>query len=166
MKKINKFLFNPWRVELSKGFTLIELLVVIAIIGLLASVVIVALAGSRQKSRDAKRVADITQMSKAMELFFTQYSTYPTTASTCIIGVTAGCLGVLSPTIVNVLPAAPKPADPGCVGSLGAGIANDYQLVSTGGVNTVNSYAITFCVSAQTGSFSAGVHTLTDKGFQ
>ncbi len=61
-----------------KGFTLIELLVVISIIGLLASTVMVALNSARVKARDAKRATDITQISKALELYAADHNgTYP-----------------------------------------------------------------------------------------
>src|SRR3954468_14399687 len=69
-----------------QGFTLIELLVVIAIIGLLASVVLLALNSARAKSRDAKRVADIRQMQSGLELFFNDCSSYPIEAAAVILG--------------------------------------------------------------------------------
>ncbi len=52
--------------QVRKGFTLIELLVVIAIIGILASIVLVSLNGTRAKGRDAKRVADLQQFQRAV----------------------------------------------------------------------------------------------------
>ena len=66
------------RLSISQGgFTLIELLVVIAVIGLLASVVLVALNGARLKARDAKRIADLSQISKALELYYNTNNSYP-----------------------------------------------------------------------------------------
>lgn len=62
-----------------KGFTLIELLVVISIIGLLASVVLVSLNGARKKARDIARKSTLRQIASALELYFSNYNTYPTT---------------------------------------------------------------------------------------
>jgi len=53
-----------------KGFTLIELLVVIAIIGLLSSIVLVSMGPARKKARDARRMADLRQISSGMEMCY------------------------------------------------------------------------------------------------
>lgn len=60
-----------------KGFTLIELLVVIAIISLLASVIMSSLSTSRKKSRDARRLMDMKQITMALELYYDKYNVYP-----------------------------------------------------------------------------------------
>lgn len=60
------------------GFTLIELLVVIAIIGLLSSVVLASLNTAREKSRDARRLADIRQLQIALEFYYDENGAYPT----------------------------------------------------------------------------------------
>jgi len=59
------------------GFTLIELLVVISIIGVLSGMVLVAMTDARARARDARRVNDITQIRKALELYYAEKGTYP-----------------------------------------------------------------------------------------
>lgn len=66
-----------FRTTQQKGFTLIELLVVIAIIGILAVVVIASLNVAREKSRDARRLADLKEVQKALELYFFNVGSYP-----------------------------------------------------------------------------------------
>ena len=72
-------MFFPRKLNLakSKGFTLIELLVVIAIIGTLSGMVLVAMTDTRARARDARRVSDITQIRKALELHYADNGNYP-----------------------------------------------------------------------------------------
>lgn len=68
-----------------KGFTLIELLVVIAIISLLATMAVGALKNSQIKARDARRKSDLSQIRKALELYYSDNGLYPQ-ANTCAYG--------------------------------------------------------------------------------
>ena len=66
------------------GFTLIELLVVISIIGLLSSVVLVAMKSARSKSNDATIMQELVQFRNLYELAFSDTGGYSTLQTTTI----------------------------------------------------------------------------------
>ncbi len=82
-----------------QGFTLIELLVVIAIIGMLSSVVLASMNTARKKARDARRMTDAKAIQTALELFYDNGNTYPTTAGQVSVVLTA-----LVPSTISKLP--------------------------------------------------------------
>ena len=61
------------------GFTLIELLIVIAVIGVLAVGLIMALdpVTQLQKANDTKRKSDLSQIQKALEIYYNDNGKYP-----------------------------------------------------------------------------------------
>lgn len=59
-----------------RGFTLIELMVVIAIIGVLATIISAPIQTYLKKSRDAKRIADITEIKNALGQYSVDHNGY------------------------------------------------------------------------------------------
>ena len=118
------------RIKKRSAFTLIELLVVIAIIGILSTLAVVALQSARSKARDSKRVADVKQMQTALELYFNDNGSYPTSVTSTI--ATSGIVYMAS------VPAAPTPADGDC-----ADEDNAYTYSSDG-----STYSISFCIGS------------------
>ena len=140
-----------------KGFTLIELLVVIAIIGLLSTLSVLALNNARQKSRDAKRVADIKQIQTALELYYNDAYGYPLDAEV-VSGIE---LNFGTTVYMNSIPSAPTPQDGDCTS--GASGTNVYTYTQNG---SGASYDIEYCIGAATGEIAAGLNTATPGGIQ
>ncbi|OGY23415.1 MAG: hypothetical protein A2172_04265 [Candidatus Woykebacteria bacterium RBG_13_40_15] len=65
-----------------KGFTLVELLVVIAIIGVLVTIVVVAINPVRviQNSQDTKHRSELNQVKTALQLYYNENKRYPAVA--------------------------------------------------------------------------------------
>jgi len=66
-----------------RGFTIVELLIVIVVIGILAAITIVAYSGIQQKARDSQRQNDISELTKVLELYYTDNGRYPPTGTSC-----------------------------------------------------------------------------------
>jgi prepilin-type N-terminal cleavage/methylation domain-containing protein len=60
-----------------KGFTIIELIVVVATIAVLAAIVLSNVNQYFSKARDAKRRLDVSQIQRALEMYYADYGTYP-----------------------------------------------------------------------------------------
>jgi len=101
----------------NKGFTLIEILIVVVVIGILAGVMLRAInvEDVRRKTRDSQRISDLKKFQTALELYFVDHRTYPSTTgwveitgsdslSTLLLGSGAG------DTYINQIPTDPKPA--------------------------------------------------------
>lgn len=151
-----------------EGFTLIELLVVIAIIGLLSTMAVIALGDARQKTRDAKRQADLKVLQTAIELYISDngYEPDPTDWET-----TAGTS--LEAILATYLPGG-LPEDPGtrlwmyCNSSVATD--NKYLVATslekndaiTGDIDTVANWAAAECIISD-GAVSAAVPVCADS---
>lgn len=86
-----------------RGFTLIELLVVISIIGLISSIVLSALSTARAKGRDAQRIQAISEIRKALTLYYDKNGFYPRSSASIYSNDTSGWNGTGVNTLTTAL---------------------------------------------------------------
>ena len=81
--------------NLEKGFTLLELLVVIVIIGILVSVVLVALTDARKKGGDGGVKSNLAGSRSQAEVFYNTNTVAPNSyTSVCTNGAVGGAQGI------------------------------------------------------------------------
>jgi len=84
-----------------RGFTLFELLVTISIIGILIAVSSVSFSAAQKKARDARRLEDMSAVSKAAETYYSLSTyVYPSNTNPWVAGT--------GETILAVFPRDPK----------------------------------------------------------
>lgn len=140
------------------GFTLMELIVVIAIITLVTSLILVGLKNAQVQARHARRVADLKQIQKALQLYYQDHNdAYP---------VPAGCVVArpekwdiqqltpfLVPTYLEQLDNDPKVTNFNYVYYTFNCASNTYALLFTDGNDTGNS---NYCfITAPEGTWTA-----------
>jgi prepilin-type N-terminal cleavage/methylation domain-containing protein len=60
-----------------EGFTLVELLVVITIIAILTIITVSQFQTARKKASDGQRKADLNSLSKALQMYYADYGSFP-----------------------------------------------------------------------------------------
>ena len=166
----------------NQGFTLIELLVVIGIIAVLSTVGMTNLSSARMKGRDAKRLSEIKELQKALDMYSDACGGYPLLGNSEYVDIGAGGLaadqsddgcpdGTTFATYMVTMPVNPSPG----------GIV--YQYCSTPDDSPVGpdscsddpsalirartSYQVTFQLEGTNGDVAGGArYAATPGGFQ
>lgn len=146
-----------------QGFTLIELMVAIVIIGLVLTAAVVAFSIVRENSRDSKRVANISTITKSLAMYLNDSSDgFPPSAGECL--QTAGGAGFLMKNkgAIAAVPVDPRwPTD---------GLAANTQYAGAGSSNFCywywsdkDTYYLSYYLEGDSKSGSQGSHVIYES---
>lgn len=91
-----------------RGFTLIEILLAVTIIILMTSLILVSISNARKKGRDSKRLADLSRIQLALDMYKDTYNSYPTTLT--IAWAEAAPTSTIATSLATYI--SPMPQDP------------------------------------------------------
>jgi prepilin-type N-terminal cleavage/methylation domain-containing protein len=143
-----------------KGFTLVELLVVIAIIGLLSTLAVISLGNISERNRDTKRINDMNNLQKAMELVHTELGAYD--QSDCALGAVNAC-GAGLQTFLPTVGTMNDPLESAVICDSSCSVTPCNYFVR---IMNPDTYTIFFYLENGVGDFAAGCHMLTEAGIQ
>jgi len=140
----------------SKGFTLIELLVVIAIIGILSTLAILSLSGSRDKANDAKRISDVRQLAMTIEA---ENASNPGGAMSGCTTANVSTITCTGPGDISKFSTVKDPSgvSSACLNSATAYCQYSISNQAGSGTSTLSDYEIKFWLKAGSGSLPAGL---------
>lgn len=119
-----------------KGFTVLELLIVVAIIGILSAATLVLLSDTRARGRDAKRLSDMREIEKALNLYHASHANFPVSVATTTLSGEDPLSNTLEgENLITELPADPQHPT----------LTYRYQTDSEG-----KTFTLTFCLETDT----------------
>lgn len=133
-----------------KAFTLTEVLIIGALFGLFVLGGTALLASERARTRDAKRIADMTRLSAGFALLYGQKASYTDAAAGCpkVGSLASSC------TLVSFISGLDTVKDPS---------AFTYSVTR---VPDKDDYGISFHLERSYGALQSGVHTLSKAGIR
>lgn len=132
------------------GFTLTETLIVGALFGLLAIISTFLLSAERARTRDAKRIADMTRLASGFAALYTKNASYADAAAGCPkVGLSAARC-----RLTDVVSGLDAIRDPGRFS------------YTVSRVPDQEDFGIRFRLERRYGTLAAGVHTLSKNGIR
>ncbi len=137
------------RGQYKQGFTVVEVMIVIVVIGILAGITLVVYGGAQGQARDTERKVDIADIQEALELYYLDNKTYPSSASTAPNKINGSWVTSSEPNWANLasqlvpkyLPALPIDPQGGTTTSpaISSGFNYDYLRLTNGWCGTSSS---------------------------